>query len=54
MSKLVEGRIPANTVCPFRSQCKSASDGTCGHQGVEHPVAYSCGIARLINIMGQR
>jgi len=49
MTQLVNGRIPANTVCPYRDECPSAANGDCGHKGVEHTVAYSCGFARLFN-----
>lgn len=51
MNKLVEGKIPVGTVCPFRAQCSSAVNGTCGHLSENHTVAYSCGYARLFNIM---
>lgn len=54
MTLLVEGRIPANTVCPFRQECNEAKNGDCGHLGVEHTVAYSCGYARLFNIFTRR
>lgn len=52
MNKLVQGKIPVGTVCPFRSMCNYAKNNDCGHKGVEHTVAYSCGAARLFNIMG--
>jgi len=51
-NKLVNGKIPANTVCPFKSECPYVPLKECGHKGVEHKVAYSCGTARLFNIMG--
>ena len=50
MSVLVEGKIPANTECPFRNECNEAANGDCGHQGTAHTVPYSCGYARLFNI----
>lgn len=53
MNKLTEGKIPANTVCPFKSQCPSATDKTCGHTGEAHNVPYSCGFARLFNIFNR-
>lgn len=43
---LVDGRIPANTECPFRSQCQIASAGVCNHHGKDHPVPFSCAVAR--------
>lgn len=54
MSELVEGKIPANTVCPYRTECTEAQNGNCGHRGTEHTVPYSCGYARLFKIMGHR
>jgi len=54
MAQLVKGKIPANTVCPYRDQCPSASNGDCGHKGKEHTVPYSCGYARLFKIMGPK
>ena len=50
MTTLVNGKIPEKTVCPFRAHCSSAINGTCGHKGVLHEVAYSCGYARLFKI----
>jgi hypothetical protein len=50
MTTLVNGKIPEKTVCPFRAQCGSAINGECGHKGVLHEVAYSCGYARLFKI----
>ena len=52
MSKLVQGKIPVATVCPFRSMCPYAKNKECGHKGVDHTVVYSCGAARLFDIMG--
>jgi hypothetical protein len=53
MKQLVEGKISANTECPFRARCPSASDGTCHHKGTAHPVPFSCGFARLFEIFGK-
>jgi hypothetical protein len=53
MNQLVEGRIPAHTPCPFRSECTEAANGHCAHMGTEHTVPFSCGYARLFNIMGR-
>ena len=54
MGQLVEGKIPANTVCPYRESCTEARNGNCGHMGKEHTVPYSCGYARLFKIMGPK
>jgi uncharacterized protein (DUF983 family) len=50
MTKLVQGKIPAFTDCPFRARCPSGTNGKCYQQGVKHPVPYSCGTARMFNI----
>lgn len=50
------GRIPAGQPCPFRADCAIAQDGDCHHKGAEHPVPYSCALARgfaLIRRMGR-
>lgn len=49
MSKLVEGKIPANTVCPFLSECSMTSQ--CHHQGKNHSVPFSCAAARGFDII---
>ena len=56
MTQLVEGRIPANTECPFRSQCAFAQQEpiTCRHKGTEHNVAFSCGAARGFELINKR
>ena len=51
VSKLVNGQIPAGTVCPFKDKCqcdKLSEDhpAHCGHHGVNHTVDYSCAWAR--------
>lgn len=56
MSQLVNGRIPANTECPFRARCPFAQSfpgrkPKCHHLGVNHPVPFSCATARLFVIM---
>lgn len=53
-TKLINGRIPPHTPCPYRNQCRDSSNGTCGHTGVEHSVAYSCGYARLFALMEKK
>lgn len=53
-SKLVQGRIPIGQECPFKSQCPYVPAGDCGHQGIKHTVAYSCGTARLFDLASQQ
>lgn len=54
-SKLDNGMIPAHTECPFRGRCPEADwrpeRNRCNHTGTEHPVPFSCGIARAYNIL---
>lgn len=47
MSKLIDGRIPPKTECPFKDRCNQAS--VCKHNGIEHTCAFSCGLARLFD-----
>lgn len=49
-SKLVNGRIPPHTICPFREQCGSA-DGKCYHTGLDHTKEFSCGYARAFDLI---
>ncbi len=44
--KLINGRIPAKEECPYKSRCPIEKAGACKHQGVNHPVAFSCAMAR--------
>ena len=43
---LVDGKIPANSICPFRVICEIAKAGQCHHQGYSHPAPFSCAAAR--------
>lgn len=52
MTKLVNGQIPAKTVCPFRESCTFSMNSYCDHKGLDHEVAYSCGTAKGIAITG--
>lgn len=53
-SFLEHGLIPRNTVCPFAEKCGVKLMGKCGHKGTEHPVDFSCGLARLFDITEKR
>ena len=46
-SKLVNGRIPAGTTCPYKEGCKT---GWCYHKGRSHPIDFSCGTARAFDL----
>jgi hypothetical protein len=54
MTQLVQGKIPAFTDCPFRAQCHMGTNGQCGQKGVEHPVPFSCGMARAIALVTRK
>lgn len=56
--KLVNGRIPANTVCPFRGVCpnidyvfpgSTKKNNFCYHTGVNHNVPYQCNVATKLD-----
>ncbi len=47
---LVNGKVPANSVCPFRAICGMAKSGDCKHTGTAHNVPFSCGAARAYNM----
>lgn len=51
MSKLVEGKIPAHTDCPFRTRCPFDEDNTCRQRGVDHNVDFSCASARAYDLI---
>lgn len=50
-TRLIDGRIPPNTVCPFWDKCEIAQCGKCMHKGIEHSVAFSCAVARGFDIV---
>lgn len=50
MTELVNGKIPANTECPYQAKCFAKQDDSCGHNGISHPAPYSCGYARAFKI----
>jgi hypothetical protein len=49
-SKLIDGCIPANTVCPYRGQCVIAMKRKCTHFGGRAKVPYSCAAARTFDM----
>jgi hypothetical protein len=50
MTKLVDGRIPPLTECPYKAECPMAGT-SCHHKGTEHKVAFSCGAARAFELI---
>jgi hypothetical protein len=50
-SKLVDGKIPAHTMCPFKNKCTTIK---CHHGGISHKVAFSCGMARAFDLVHMR
>jgi hypothetical protein len=51
MSKLLEGLIPPNTLCPFANVCPlSGPQEQCQHKGTEH-TSFSCASARAFDLM---
>lgn len=50
---LVNGKIPRNSVCPFRKQCGQAIAGDCAHNGLTHDVPFSCGAARAFALINR-
>lgn len=44
--KLVNGRIPAHTECPYKSKCAIGLNDNCYHQGERHTCDFSCATAR--------
>lgn len=53
-SKLVHGKIPAGTICPFRGECELAKADSCGHLSEAHTIAYSCGAARAYDLFSDK
>lgn len=51
-SKLIAGKIPANTACPFARECPDKTNANCAHTGAQHPTEFSCGYARLFDKLG--
>ena len=44
--RLVEGKIPAYTACPWAQRCELKQSNACHHRGIEHAVPFSCAVAR--------
>lgn len=52
---LVDGKIPAGTICPFRDKCELANNPvSCGHKGEQHNTDYSCGAARGFDLLSDK
>lgn len=49
MTKLVEGRIPVGSVCPFKDKCEIGS--SCYHTGKFHRMPFSCATARAYDLI---
>jgi hypothetical protein len=49
MNKLVNGKIPANTECPWKTKCGLVQG--CHHKGINHDIPFSCAAARGFEIM---
>ena len=49
-SKLLAGKIPARTECPYVNICDIKAMGECNHQGINHTMSFSCGVARAYDI----
>lgn len=46
--RLVGGRVPASTRCPYARECWFAKDGTCQHKGTDQKVSFHCMSARVL------
>lgn len=49
-SKLVNGKIPARTECPYNGRCTDFAWGNCAHKGEKHTREFSCGTARALDL----
>lgn len=50
LSKLVDGLIPKFQKCPFEEEC----DSDCAGKDEKRQCAYSCGLARAMDIVDRR
>lgn len=53
-SKLVDGKIPAWTSCPFRPGCSIAAVGDCHHMGLAHASPFLCDKAQEFDAQAQQ
>ena len=51
-TKLVDGRIPAYTTCPFKDQCEMSHN--CYHLGKKHDRPFSCAAARAFDMISKK
>lgn len=51
VTKLVLGKIPAFTKCPFTSRCAFVEKGICKHKGENHNVDFSCAVSRAYDLV---
>lgn len=52
ITKLVAGRIPALTVCPFRAQCAYHANSQCNIDGGgTNTKDFSCAVARAYDLI---
>lgn len=54
MNKLVNGLIPKFTNCPYKTGCGDYAKNFCIHTGKNHPVDFSCAMARSFEITTKR
>lgn len=54
ISKLVQGKIPAHTVCPFKGQCAFFASSQCNIDGGgENTKDFSCAVARAYDLINR-
>jgi hypothetical protein len=46
--KLIDGRIPAFTECPYKDKCEAK---VCHHTGTKHKIPFSCAFARAFELL---
>ena len=51
---LVNGKIPANTPCPFRAECDQIGTAQCRYLGMPEATAYSCHVAQRLDTAHQK
>lgn len=50
-NKLIDGKIPAFTFCPFKEKCEIWELNNCLHLGNKHPCTFFCAVARTFEII---